>query len=99
MPHALFAKVTPKPECFRETKEAIIDIIKPTLKEPGCIQYTFHEGKDEDSDSLFFYEVWRSKEDLEMHCKMPYTAAVIEKHKEWLIKPVEHTILTPVDPN
>ncbi|GAB2890869.1 putative quinol monooxygenase [Microbulbifer echini] len=81
----IFARISPKPECFDKAKQAILSIVPDTLEEEGCLQFVVHEN----STSLLLYEEWRSQEDLDKHYAMPYITPIFEAYKEWLIGPVE----------
>lgn len=57
-----------------QVRTALSNLIEPTLKEAGCIQYDLHQ--DNDNPALFlFYEVWESRELWQDHLKSPHIVA------------------------
>jgi quinol monooxygenase YgiN len=85
----VFAKISPKGEYFKNAKQAITRIIAQTQEESGCLQFEVHEN--EEQDTLFLYEEWRSADDLKEHHEKSYTQEIFENYKEWLAQPVEIT--------
>ncbi|MGF1763678.1 putative quinol monooxygenase [Aliivibrio kagoshimensis] len=82
----IFAKITPKPEYFEVSKEAIIEIISQTRNESGCLEFTLHE---DGAGSLYLYEEWIDDNALKLHHEMGYTKAVFEAYTDWLATPPE----------
>ena len=54
-----------------ELKEALIDLVAPTRKEAGCINYDLHVAPDDPSKFLF-YENWTSNAHLDAHGQTPH---------------------------
>ena len=46
-------------------------LVEPTRSEEGCLNYDLHRGI-EDPSVFFFYENWRSQQDLDEHLEKPY---------------------------
>lgn len=82
----IFAKITPKPQYFEVSKEAIKEIIPITRNEPGCIEFALHE---DGHGSLCLYEEWIDYNALQLHHEMDYTKAVFEAYIDWLATPPE----------
>jgi quinol monooxygenase YgiN len=61
-------------------KEALLSLVEPTRKEPGCLCYSLHQSKA-DPTQFMFYEQWASKEDLDAHGKTPHMKALGGKLK------------------
>ena len=61
-------------------------LLAPTRKEAGCIQYDLHRGTD-DPGVFVFYEIWKSKQDLEQHLEMPYLQALLGKVEDLFAVP------------
>jgi quinol monooxygenase YgiN len=60
-----------------QVKEELLKLVPLTHKEPGCINYDMHVNIDletlkENPKIYMFYENWRSREDWDLHMKMPY---------------------------
>ena len=87
----IFAKITPKPQYFEVSKEAIKNIISQTLSESGCLGFDLHEDK---AGSLYLYEEWIDENALKLHHEMDYTKAVFEAYIGWLSTPPEISKLT-----
>ncbi len=62
-------------------KEALLSLVEPTRKEPGCLCYNLHQSKS-DPTQFMFYEQWASKEDLAAHGKTPHMKALGGKLKD-----------------
>lgn len=57
-----------------QVRNALSNLIAPTLKETGCIQYDLHQ--DNDSPSIFlFYEIWENRELWQDHLNSPHILA------------------------
>ena len=82
----VFAKITPKPEYFTQSRNAIEEIIPATKSEPGCLKFTLHE---DGAGSLYLYEEWSDDDALDRHHAMDYTKAVFEAYKSWLVSSPE----------
>lgn len=59
-------------------REETLKLVEPTRSEEDCLNYDLHQGID-DPSLLFFYENWRSQQDLDEHLEQPYIAEYIEK--------------------
>ncbi|MFD6452561.1 MULTISPECIES: putative quinol monooxygenase [unclassified Nocardia] len=69
--YALVGFAHPKPERRDDLRELLLSFVEPTRAEEGCLEYHFHV--DSDDPSVFvFYEVWRSKADLDRHLALPH---------------------------
>ena len=82
------ARIQAKPEKKAETRAALLALIEPTHREPGCIDYALHQST-EDPAVFVFYENWRSKQDLDEHLQMPYIQAMFARIDELLAGPPE----------
>lgn len=85
----VFARITPKPEHFKDALQAIKAIMPSTLAEPGCHEFSLHEG--EEDGRLYLYEHFEDDAALEAHHAKAYTRDVFEKYETWLAQPVEIT--------
>ncbi len=77
----LTAMVTAKPGQEDAVKTALLSLVEPTRKEPGCLCYNLHQSKA-DPTHFMFYEQWASKEDLSAHGKTPHMKALGGKLKD-----------------
>lgn len=62
----LTASVKAKPGQEDAVKQALLSLVGPTRKEPGCIVYNLHQSKT-DPTMFMFYEQWASQEALDAH--------------------------------
>ena len=65
------AEMTAKPGKEAELRAALLALIEPTRKEPGCVQYDLHEATDAPGQFVF-YENWTSREALDVHLATPH---------------------------
>src|SRR3954451_1596929 len=77
----LTAMVKARPGQEDAVKQALVSLVEPTRKEPGCLCYNLHQSKT-DPTQFMFYEQWASKEDLSAHGKTPHMKALGAKLKD-----------------
>ncbi len=70
----LTAIIKAKEEHQTEVLEVLQNMVKETRKEEACELYTLHQGI-EDQNEFVFYEIWKSKEGLDLHNQQPYIQA------------------------
>jgi quinol monooxygenase YgiN len=75
----------------RQVADALSDLIQPTRKEPGCVNYDLHQSP-EDKTLFLFYENWTSKRDLDQHLETPHLRNFLSKASDILAEPVEITL-------
>jgi quinol monooxygenase YgiN len=76
----LTAMVKAKPGQEEAVKEALMSMVEPTRKEPGCLCYNLHQSKT-DPTQFMFYEQWASQDALDAHGKTPHMKALGGKLK------------------
>lgn len=76
----LVAVVKAMPDQEEAIKEALMSLVEPTRKEPGCLCYNLHQSKS-DKGQFMFYEQWASKEALDAHGKSAHMKALGAKLK------------------
>jgi len=77
----LTAMVKANPGQEDAVRAVLLALVEPTRKEPGCLCYNLHQSKS-DKAQFMFYEIWTSKEALDVHMKMPYLTSLGEKLKD-----------------
>ncbi|MEU1422679.1 putative quinol monooxygenase [Kitasatospora sp. NPDC005751] len=87
----------PKPERAVELKELLLSFVAPTRREPGCLEYHFHEDREEPG-VFVFYEAWRSQADLDAHLALPHLSAFWERRMDYLASDLEIRFLTMHSP-
>ena len=71
-----------------ELERILLDLIPPTLKEPGNIAYVPHKSV-ENSQSFMFDELWENEKAIEEHFKQPHMFNLLEKLNPLLERPLE----------
>ncbi len=76
----IIAKITAAEGQSEPAKAALLELVEPTRKEAGCIQYDFHQ--DLKNPHLFYaYEQWETAAHLEAHGKSEHINAMRAKTK------------------
>ena len=55
--------------------KALLAMVEPTRKEPGCLCYNLHQS-NKDKSQFMFYEQWASKAALDTHGQSPHMKAM-----------------------
>ncbi|GAB0104298.1 hypothetical protein JMUB6875_32720 [Nocardia sp. JMUB6875] len=92
-PFALMGLAHPKPERAAELKDLLLSFVAPTRDEPGALEYHFHEDAD-DPSTFVFYEVWRSKQDLDRHLELPHMREFWSRRMDYLERDLELRFLS-----
>jgi quinol monooxygenase YgiN len=71
-----------------ELERILLDLIPPTLKEPGNIAYVPHKSI-ENPRAFMFDELWENEKTIEEHFKQPHMINLIEKLNPLLARPLE----------
>ena len=82
------ARLKAKPGAEARLEEALKSLIEPTRAESGCIDYTMHRDLEEPG-VYYFYDNWRSQEDLGAHFEMPHMKRIIEIAPDVLAEPLK----------
>ena len=64
----VIARTTTKPGCEKQVKAELLNLVKHTLLEEGCITYQLHTSNNNPCEFMF-YEVWATKDALDKHAK------------------------------
>jgi quinol monooxygenase YgiN len=86
----VIARVRAKPGCETKVKQECLALVAPSREEKGCINYDLYQSSD-DPTLFFFYENWKTRDDIERHLKMPHCAAFDERTRGLLAEPEEIT--------
>ncbi|MCY1410397.1 Antibiotic biosynthesis monooxygenase [compost metagenome] len=66
--------------------------------EPGCIEY--HMLRDRQDPSLFvFYEIWASKEHLDVHSALPHMQRFHEQRMDYLEREFDIQLIEMLSPS
>lgn len=83
-PYGFILHAHTRPEKSAEFEALFSSYAAQSRSEPGCIEY--HMLRDQQDPTLFiFFEVWASKEDLDVHSAQPHMTALHEKRFEYLV--------------
>ena len=75
-----------RPGLEEKAREALLALVEPTRKEPGCVQYDLHLSTDKPGEFLFF-EKWVDRESLDQHLNMPYIHTLRGRVEELFLEP------------
>jgi quinol monooxygenase YgiN len=67
----VIARLKAKPGMEAKVREVLLNMVRETHKEPGCLNYDLHVSSD-DPLVFLFHENWESKEALEKHNQTPH---------------------------
>ena len=83
---SVVAEVKAKPGREAELRAALLELIEPTRREDGCVQYDLHVHTS-DPARFVFYENWTSQEALGRHAASAHLRALGEKLKDLAAEP------------
>ena len=83
----------------RETalRDALIALVEPTLREPGCLAYDLHVAVD-DAGSFHFYEVWRGPEEHAANLERPHLRGFLAQADDLLDGDIRVSLLRRLAP-
>ncbi|WP_225731317.1 MULTISPECIES: putative quinol monooxygenase [unclassified Nocardia] len=97
IPFALVGVARAKPERAAELRELLLSFVAPTREEDGALEYHCHEDSAEPG-SFVFYEVWRSKADLDRHLELPHMRQFLARRMDYLERDFDIKFLTMHSP-
>jgi len=77
-------------------RQELLNLLKPTRTERGCMNFDMHQAPN-DPSLFLFHENWVSGEDLKRHFETPHIKHWIEEAKALLAEPMELTRWRKVD--
>lgn len=92
---SLYGFLRPRPERKDEVRRILTSLVEPSRAEPGNVHYDLHEQED---GRFFLYEVWRSREDLELHNQYPPLRDFLGNLSDYLEEAPEAYTGTPLSP-
>jgi quinol monooxygenase YgiN len=93
----VIARVEAKAGKEQEVSSALQSLVRPTLKEQGCINYDLHQDLD-DPRLFFFHENWESRELLNQHLASAHVQAFRVRADDLLSQPPEIRVLRKLIP-
>jgi quinol monooxygenase YgiN len=82
-PYALVGSAHAKPGRADELRDLLLSFVAPTRAESGSLEYHLHEDASQPG-TFVFYEVWRSKADLDRHLALPHLKAFWDNRMDYL---------------
>jgi quinol monooxygenase YgiN len=73
----------------------LLALVGPSRAEGGCLNFDLHRSK-QDKGLFFFYENWKSQDDLNKHLEEPHIQAFLAKKDDLLAEPISATFWIPV---
>jgi quinol monooxygenase YgiN len=84
----VIAHVTAKTGQEDLVRQALLDLVAPTRKEKGCINYDLHQSQ-ENATQFAVYENWETAADLDSHAKSAHLQAFARIAAHLLERPAE----------
>ncbi|WP_419176681.1 putative quinol monooxygenase [Desulfosediminicola sp.] len=78
------ATLKAKPGMEKSLEHELAAVVSRVRSEKGCLRYDLHKCTDHTSTFLF-YEIWESKEALDIHASAPTLTALQEKIADMLV--------------
>jgi quinol monooxygenase YgiN len=82
------ARVKARPGKMAVLEKEIVQLMKHTHRESGCLHYSVHCGI-EPADELVTIERWGARGDLDNHMKMPFLTSLLERLPDYVVGPPE----------
>lgn len=92
---SVIAKFTAKPGREKDVLSGLTDMIAPTRKEEGCINYDLHESRSVPG-VFYFYENWTGKDVLDKHLASSHIQNALKKIEGCLKEPIELHLMDEV---
>ena len=80
-PLTVIATFEAKPGKETALRAALAELVEPTRKEAGCLNYDLHESTDNPAKFLF-HENWTSKAHLEVHLQSAHIQKLLPRVDE-----------------
>ena len=86
----LIARLKVKKDAVEAAKQAALAIIEDSRSESGCLNYDFHQGKDDETVFLW-HETWANEAAIEAHGKSAHFRIFSGKIKDLTDEPLQIT--------
>ncbi|MBH3426998.1 putative quinol monooxygenase [Pseudomonas alkylphenolica] len=97
-PYGFILKAKTRPEKAEAFEALFRAYVQPSRAEPGCIEY--HMLRDKKDPSLFvFYEIWASKQALDVHSALPHMQAFFETRMDYLERDFDIQLIDMLSPS
>ncbi len=78
-----------------KVKKGLLALIGPTRAEAGCVSYDLHQAFD-DKAVFVFYEIWKSRDDLDKHLETAHFLAFSTGADQLLAAPAEIVLMEKI---
>lgn len=92
----IIAVLKAKPGQEAALREALVQLVPPVRREPGCIEYTLHEGLD-DPGLFIVYETWADQAAIDRHGQTPHFLAFAARCESLLAEPMDVRLVSKLD--
>ncbi len=96
-PYTLVGSARALPGKEGELEAALLEMVPPTRREEGVLQYHVHSDRN-DPGHFVFYEAWRSLDGLKEHLAKPYIQAFLSRREELVDGDLQVTWLKMASP-
>lgn len=93
---SIIAVLKARPGKTESLRDALKALLLPTRQEPGNIDYTLFQLRDE-PEMFYMRESWRDEAALEEHIALPHFQAFIGQMESLLAEPLRLDYLTPIE--
>ena len=87
-PVTLVVTFQARPGKEAELRNILTNLLMPTRKEAGCINYDLHVAPD-DPAKFLFYENWTSEAHLNKHGETPHVQNLLRRMEELCVEPLK----------
>jgi quinol monooxygenase YgiN len=88
LPIHVIARHWARPDTVAEVRRLLLELLKPSRAEPGCLKYELLQNADDPTD-FTFVETFASEDALKEHAAAPYIAGLAAKLKDLVARPSE----------
>lgn len=79
-----------------ELRDALVALVEPTLKEPGCLNYELSQ-LEENKEQFIMYEKWENQGYLERHLQQKHVVEFKNKMEALLFELPEVKLARPLE--
>lgn len=85
------AKIVAKKEFIVPVKSELLELVSPTRREEGCIEYRLHQD-NADPATFIFFETWQSLDCLEKHMLTAHFKTYLQAVDGMIAEKTVHTM-------
>lgn len=92
----MFARFHAKPGQRAEIHERLLEMVRLTNEEPGCVFYHLHVDR-EVSEIFYFMECWEDQRALDFHMNEPYVQAILRDSQSLTVNGIEISFMNRIE--